>query len=84
MPIPAKTIEAPAKDFLAVTPHDTNAVANIEFRGLFVGVSGDVVVKNQAGTAVTFKNCAQGVTQPISGSVVMSTNTTATDIVALF
>ena len=67
----------------AVTPSDS-ATLTYPTRGIYVGVSGDVAVILQDDTAaVTFKNMVQGCIYPMQVSKVMSTNTTATNIVAL-
>ena len=72
----------------SVTPDDS---ANIQIptglngtRGLYVGVSGDVKVTLAGGTVATFKDLSAGVVHPLSVKRVWSTDTTATDIVALF
>ncbi len=71
----------PAKDGVAVTPSDTVNLAQ-PARALWVGVLGDVSVEMVGiGSAVVFKG-AQGLL-PISVTRVNSTNTDATDIVAL-
>lgn len=79
--------------FSAVTTSDTatlsytDADSNTQVRrckGIYVGVSGDVVVKDDAGTSVTFKDLANGIIHPISTDRIMATGTTATNIVCLF
>jgi hypothetical protein len=65
-------------DAVAVTPSDSTAV---DFYGLYVGTGGDVAVKANGGTAVTFKNVPSGSIIALRVLTVMSTNTTATDIV---
>ena len=65
----------------AVTPNDTTA---IHFEGVWVGVGGDVAVKfKDDSAAVTLKNVASG--EMIIGCIkaVMSTNTTATNIIGV-
>lgn len=67
----------------AVTKSDTTVV---NCRALWVGGVGDVAVKTVPGaTAVTFTAVPAGTLLPVSidGGQVMSTNTTATLIVAL-
>jgi hypothetical protein len=52
---------------------------------LYVGVTGDVSVEMAGtGSAITYKGVPAGATLPINVTRVNSTNTTATDIVALF
>jgi len=65
----------------AVTPSDTD---DIETGILFVGVGGNLNVVPYAGEdAVLFKNIPDGSFFPIKVRKVMSTNTTATDIVII-
>jgi hypothetical protein len=78
---------APAVHALTVTPSDTATVSSDgrSTRGLFVGTGGNVAVMlRDDSTAVTLKNVASGSVLPIQVQFVMNTNTTATDIVALF
>lgn len=78
----------PSYKFVAVTPSDTAILTyNNEpskTKGIYVGVSGNLAVKNDLGTAVTYVGVTAGTMYPISASYIMSTNTTATNIVALF
>jgi hypothetical protein len=75
----------------AVTKDDANDLATAPTRGLYVGGTGNVAVimaadntSGGAGTAVTFSGVAAGTVLPIRVRRVMSTNTTATGIVALY
>jgi hypothetical protein len=52
------------------------------FKYLYVTVTGNVVVKNDAGTAVTFTNAAAGTLLPISGNIVMAA--TAGTVIGIF
>lgn len=71
----------PAYGAFAVTPSDSTALAGI--RGLYIGVSGNVAVKTEgSATAVTFVAVPVGIL-PVQCTAVMSTNTTATSIIAL-
>jgi hypothetical protein len=83
----------PSFQFNAVTPSDTaaltytnvdGAVENRSCKAIYVGVAGNLAVKNDAGTSVTFTGVAAGSIYPISAAYIMATNTTATDIVALY
>jgi len=74
------------------TPYPTQGSVNTpsqvidepaQTRGLSCAVAGNVAVKNDQGTAVTIFLSA-GAIHPISTYQVMSTNTTATGIVAYF
>jgi len=74
---------APAVDGIAVTPHDsTNLADPTDVRGLYIGVTGDVACQMDSGT-ILFKAVPVGIL-PIRTSRVNSTNTTATNIVALY
>lgn len=71
----------PAFGAFAVTKSDSTVLAGV--RALYIGVTGDVAVMPRgSSTAVTFKAVPVGIL-PVQVSKVMSTNTTATDIVAL-
>lgn len=73
----------PAVGAQAVTKSDTT-ILNKGCRALYIGVSGDVAVETTVdGTAVTFKASPVGVL-PVAVVRVLSTGTTATDIVALY
>lgn len=68
----------------AVTPSDDVDLTTLT-RGLFVGVGGDVAVIMSGNLiATTFKNVGDGQILPIIVRRVMATNTTATNIVALW
>jgi len=63
----------------AVTPHDTTEV---KYDALFIGTGGDVAVLLMNDTiAVTLKNTADGSFLPIGVKKVLSTGTTATNII---
>lgn len=69
---------------VAVTKSDTVNIPRKATRGLYVGVGGDVVVVFENGDAVTFKDVPAGEILPVEAVRVNSTNTTATDILALY
>lgn len=72
---------APALRYAAVTPSDVTIVGA---RALYIGTTGNVAVQADAqSSAVTFTNVAVGIF-PVSAYKVMSTNTTASGIVALY
>ncbi len=78
----ASSLSDPAAGGFAVTPSDATVLAGV--RGLFVGGAGNVaVVFVNTSTAVTLVGVAAGAVLPTRVSKVMSTNTTATSIVAL-
>lgn len=69
-----------------VTPSDsTNLIANGDApRALYIGVSGDVALLMSDGSGpFTFKAVPVGILR-VRAAKVMSTNTTATNILALF
>lgn len=79
MPVDINT--AVATKLRAVTPSDSTVV---NCQALFVGVTGNVAITAEGDTAaVTLTNVPVGLL-PIACSKVMSTNTTASGIVALY
>lgn len=77
-----KVIEGPANSAVAVTPSDSTELDIT--RGVYVGTGGDLaVVMADDSLAVTFVAVPSGVLLPIRVLKVMSTNTTASDILAL-
>jgi len=74
-----KTPVSPIRTAVAVTPHDTNELAQVS--RIFVGVAGNIsVILADDSSAVTFKG-VQGFL-PMLVKQVRATGTTATDIVA--
>lgn len=72
---------APAHEAVAVTKSDSTVVL---FRGIYIGGGGDLAVKcSKDSAAVTFVGVLGGTFLPLSVVRVMSTNTTATNIVGL-
>jgi hypothetical protein len=75
---------SPARNALAVTPHDTNALANVS-KALYVGGAGNIVVRLADDSAdVTFTGVTAGSILPIRASHVRATSTTATSIVNMY
>lgn len=75
---------APAKGAKAVTPHDTNVLTGGTCRALYIGVTGDVVaVLADEAASVTFKAAPVGILN-VQARIVLSTGTTATNILALY
>lgn len=71
------------RNMAAVTPHDTNELANVT-RALFISVGGTVkVTMIGTGTGVTF-TAISGQIVPIACKIVFAIGTTATGIVALW
>lgn len=72
----------PAESASAITPSDSARFAPT--KGVFVGASGDLHVLMANGDEVTFADVAGGVVHPLSVTRIYSTDTTATDIIALY
>jgi hypothetical protein len=73
----------PASNAAAVTPNDSTDLTYTS-RALFVGGAGNLAVVMAGGQTVTFTGVTAGALLPIRASRVMSTNTTATSIVAVW
>lgn len=73
---------APYRGAVAVTPHDTNLIPVT--RALYIGGAGNVVVRTVKGEQVTLTAVLAGTIYPIAVDRVLSTNTTATAILALY
>lgn len=67
----------------AITPHDTNVLTGGICRAIYVGVTGHLNVKLPDGQTVLFKNVPVGIF-PIQAEIVLSTSTTATELIALY
>ena len=74
-----------AHDAVSVTP-DAARIPNTDQRGvcLYIGGQGDVEVTMESGTTQVFKNVSAGTFLPILVTHVLSGNTTATEILALY
>lgn len=75
-------VDTTKNDAVAIIKSDAT-VYNPPLRGLYVGGLGDVAVVTQDGSAVTFTAVPAGTYFPIGLLKVMSTGTTATNIVGL-
>lgn len=73
-----------AYSFQSVTPHDSTNISPNPCDALWVGVGGDVACVSSQGQVVTFKNVPSGFLLLVQCRRVNATNTTATDIVALY
>lgn len=82
----ARDNDDPSDHWVALTKSDsTDITINGKApRSLYVGGAGDVAVERGDGVAVTFVGAAAGSVLPIRPVKLMSTNTTATDVVALY
>ena len=75
---------SPATNSISVTPSDSAELSFLT-RALYVGVSGNVSVKLRDDTnAVVFVGVAEGTILPLQVKQVTATNTTATNIIALW
>ena len=74
---------APGYDAAAVTPNDSTDLSK-PARALYIGGAGDVKLNTEAGTTVTFTGLAAGSVLPVRATRVHSTDTTATNIVAIY
>lgn len=70
-------------NFQAVTPNDSTDLPGGQSLGLYVGTSGSLVVLDNYGHTVTFANAPVGY-HPLRATRVLSTGTTASNIVALY
>lgn len=71
----------PGFDAAAVTPSDT---AEVDARALYIGSGGNVKIKTPGGKIVPFANVPSGFILPMNAKIVYDTDTTATDIVAIY
>lgn len=67
---------------IAVTPSDSTILQVT--RGLYVGSAGDVAVEMTDGQTVTFTSVQAGTVLPLQVTKVLSTGTTAGNIIALY
>lgn len=79
----ASTLSSSSEYFAAVTPSDTVGFTAGICRGIYVGVTGNVVAVRPDGTAVTFTAVPAGMVIPVQAIRVNSTSTTATNMVSL-
>lgn len=77
------SLTAPARDAETVVPNDTTNLAVLP-RALYVGQTGDVAARLAGGQSVVFRNVQAGSLLPVRAARVMSTGTTAADILALW
>jgi len=79
---PAEGEEGPAVKAAAVTPNDSTEIAPT--KALYVGTGGSMAVQLAGdSSSVTLTNVPNGALLPIRAVIVLSTGTTASDIVAL-
>jgi hypothetical protein len=74
---------APGRSWRSVTPSDsTNLMAGC--RAIWVGTAGNIALVGDDNTAITFTIASDGTLLPLGPKRVNSTNTTATNIVAIY
>lgn len=82
---PVSTGMETANRVRAVAPHDDNDLTISPCRALWVGSAGDVeVIAADDTVARVFTAVSAGTLLPVSCSRVLATNTTASDILALY
>ena len=79
----SSALDSPGVKHYAITPSDSTSEA-VNFRGVYVGVAGNVAIVTDDGTAVTYVGAAAGSIIPVRGKRVNSTNTTATNLVGIY
>lgn len=72
---PNKTAVGSAREFFAITKHDTNELPQVP-RAIWMGTAGDIALDS-----VVHKNVASGTLLLVSPSKVNATGTTAADLV---
>ena len=91
MPIPPGTPDpngavlnpGPASRAVVVSPSDTMNLPYVA-RGIYVGTSGNIAILTFGGDSIVFQNVQSGSIIPVSTIRVLATNTTASNIVALW
>jgi hypothetical protein len=78
-----RSLTSPPEHGLAVVPNDATDLPHVT-RAIYVGGSGDVAVRLQDGTVLSFANVAAGALVPIRVGRVLATGTTASQILALW
>ena len=76
-------LTSPGTRAAAVTPNDSADLANVS-RALYIGGSGDIKVTTSGGDTVTLVGVVAGSVIPLRVARVFATDTTASDIVALW
>jgi hypothetical protein len=78
-----RSLTSPPEHGQAVAPSDGTDLVHVT-RALFVGTGGDVAVRLQDGTVLTFANVPTGALIPIRATRVLATGTTANQILGLW
>lgn len=71
-----------AQDGESITPSDSDIFA--KFGSLYIGTGGDVALTTELGTNLTFVNVPDGTFLPVVAKAVLSTNTTASNIIVMY
>jgi hypothetical protein len=79
----APGLSDPATHGATITPSDSTALANAT-RAIYVGGAGDLAVKLVGGEQVTLTGVTAGTIYPLRAAYVLSTGTTATNLVGLW
>ena len=82
---PSKTpgISGPYVSGAAITPHDSNELTFVT-RAIYVGGAGAIKLTTVKGDTLTFTALPVGTLLPVRAKIVFSTNTTATNLLALW
>lgn len=75
---------SPAQSASAVTTHNTNPLSGGATRGLYVGVAGDIACRLVGDTADVLVKAAPVGVLPFRVTHIRTTNTTATNMLALY
>jgi hypothetical protein len=67
----------------AVTPSDATILDDFAVSGVYVGTTGNVAVETYSGDTVTFTSVAAGSIIPVQAYKVLSTGTTASNMVIM-
>jgi len=70
--------------YVAITKHDTTNIPTGPTKAIYVGGAGNIVAVATDGSVVTFTAIPVGAVLPISVKRVNSTDTTATNMIALY
>lgn len=78
-----KNLFQSATNFEEIDVSVSDYVPDKPFKGIYVGVGGDVVITDLNGSDATFKDLAPSTVHPIAGIKVKNSGTAATSIVIL-
>lgn len=77
-------LTGPAETWASVTPDDGADLPGGRARALYVGGAGDLVIVGSDGVAATFTAVLAGTLLPVMAVRVKDSNTTASDVVAVY